>query len=69
MTAESPDKAARDRRAEAELAAESEVYAGLIELVARIRSGESDGMAELYAIFAKGIVSICAANWDPGTGQ
>jgi RNA polymerase sigma-70 factor (ECF subfamily) len=55
VTAESPDKAARDRRAEAELAAESEVYAGLIELVARIRSGESDGMAELYAIFIKGI--------------
>jgi RNA polymerase sigma-70 factor, ECF subfamily len=50
-----PDKAAGDRRAEAEAAAESEVYAGFIELVDRIRSGESDGMAELYAIFAKGI--------------
>ena len=55
MTAESPDKAARDRQIEQDAAAESEVYAGFIELVERIRSGESDGMAELYAIFAKGV--------------
>ena len=55
MTAESPDKAARDRQTEQDAAAESEVYAGFVELVERIRSGESDGMAELYAIFAKGV--------------
>jgi RNA polymerase sigma-70 factor, ECF subfamily len=34
---------------------ESETYAGFVELVNRIRSGQSDGLAELYAIFAKGI--------------
>jgi len=55
VTAESPNKAPRDRRAQAEAATESEVYAGFIELVERIRCGESDGMAELYAIFAKGV--------------
>jgi RNA polymerase sigma-70 factor (ECF subfamily) len=55
VTAESPDKAARDRQVEQDAATESEVYAGFIELVERIRSGESDGMAELYAIFAKGV--------------
>ncbi len=32
-----------------------EAYAGWVELVERIRSGESDGMAELYQLFSKGI--------------
>src|SRR5262249_53924087 len=30
-------------------------YATLIELVERIRSGRTDGMAELYQLFSKGI--------------
>jgi RNA polymerase sigma factor (sigma-70 family) len=30
-------------------------YAGWVELVARIRSGETDGMVELYQLFSKGI--------------
>ncbi len=33
----------------------AEVYASWAELVERIRSGETDGMAELYALFSKGI--------------
>ena len=32
-----------------------ETYAGWVELVSRIRSGESDGMEELYDLFSKGI--------------
>ena len=31
------------------------LYAGWIELVAKIHSGETDGMAELYHLFSKGI--------------
>ncbi|MBV8842303.1 MAG: sigma-70 family RNA polymerase sigma factor [Bryobacterales bacterium] len=34
---------------------EDSLYAGFVELVSRVQSGESDGMAELYDIFAKGI--------------
>jgi RNA polymerase sigma factor (sigma-70 family) len=30
-------------------------YAGWVELVQRIRSGETDGMEELYALFSRGI--------------
>jgi RNA polymerase sigma-70 factor (ECF subfamily) len=33
----------------------AETYAGWVELVERIRSGESDGMEELYQLFSKGI--------------
>lgn len=33
----------------------AETYAGWVELVERIRSGESDGMKELYELFSKGI--------------
>ena len=33
----------------------AEVYASWADLVDRIRSGETDGMAELYALFSKGI--------------
>jgi RNA polymerase sigma-70 factor (ECF subfamily) len=33
----------------------SETYAGWVELVERIRSGESDGMRELYELFSRGI--------------
>lgn len=32
-----------------------EVYIGWIELVDRIRTGQTDGMAELYELFSKGI--------------
>ncbi len=32
-----------------------EIYAGWVELVERIRSGESDGMEDLYQLFSKGI--------------
>jgi len=33
----------------------AEAYAGWVDLVGRIRSGEIDGMAELYHLFSKGI--------------
>lgn len=33
----------------------AEVYASWADLVERIRSGETDGMVELYALFSKGI--------------
>lgn len=33
----------------------ADAYAGWIELVERIRSGQTDGMAELYHLFSKGI--------------
>jgi RNA polymerase sigma-70 factor (ECF subfamily) len=33
----------------------SEAYAACVELVERIRSGETDGMVELYALFSRGI--------------
>ena len=33
----------------------AEAYAGWVELVDRIRSGESDGMEDLYRLFSKGI--------------
>jgi RNA polymerase sigma factor (sigma-70 family) len=33
----------------------AELYAGWIELVGKIHSGETDGMAELYHLFSKGI--------------
>jgi RNA polymerase sigma-70 factor (ECF subfamily) len=36
-------------------ASEDAVYAGFVELVNRVRSGESEGLADLYEIFAKGI--------------
>ena len=36
-------------------AQEANAYAGWVDLVARIRSGETDGMAELYHLFSKGI--------------
>jgi RNA polymerase sigma-70 factor (ECF subfamily) len=32
-----------------------EAYAGWVDLVERIRSGQTDGMAELYRLFSKGI--------------
>src|SRR5205823_3440220 len=32
-----------------------ESYAGLVELVERIRSGQTDGMEDLYQMFSKGI--------------
>lgn len=35
--------------------AASEVYAAWADLVERIRSGETDGMEQLYALFSKGI--------------
>lgn len=35
--------------------AASEVYAAWADLVERIRTGETDGMEELYALFSKGI--------------
>jgi RNA polymerase sigma-70 factor (ECF subfamily) len=31
------------------------VYSGFVDLVARVQTGESDGMEELYSIFAKGV--------------
>jgi RNA polymerase sigma-70 factor (ECF subfamily) len=34
---------------------ETSAYTGWIELVDRIRSGQTDGMAELYRLFSKGI--------------
>jgi RNA polymerase sigma-70 factor (ECF subfamily) len=34
---------------------EVDVYAGWVELVGRIHSGQTDGMAELYHLFSKGI--------------
>src|SRR5271166_1768499 len=34
---------------------ESTAYAELVELVGRIRDGRTDGMAELYQLFSKGI--------------
>jgi RNA polymerase sigma-70 factor, ECF subfamily len=40
---------------EAVESADSEVYAGWVELVDRIRTGKSDGMEELYQLFSKGI--------------
>ena len=36
-------------------AAEENAYAGWVDLVERIRSGQTDGMAELYHLFSKGI--------------
>jgi hypothetical protein len=33
----------------------SDAYAELVELVGRIRDGRTDGMAELYQLFSKGI--------------
>src|SRR6202162_4790014 len=33
----------------------AEVYAGWVQLVRRIRTSETDGMAELYHLFSKGI--------------
>jgi RNA polymerase sigma-70 factor, ECF subfamily len=33
----------------------SDAYSGLVELVERIRSGETDGMEDLYELFSKGI--------------
>ena len=33
----------------------AEAYAGWVDLVERIRSGQIDGMAELYHLFSKGI--------------
>ena len=36
-------------------ASEDAAYAGWVELVSRIHSGETDGMAELYTLFSKGI--------------
>jgi len=33
----------------------AEVYAGWVQLVRRIRTSETDGMAELYTLFSKGI--------------
>ena len=36
-------------------AAEEAVYARLVALVNRVRAGESDGLTDLYEIFAKGI--------------
>jgi RNA polymerase sigma-70 factor (ECF subfamily) len=35
--------------------ASQDAYAGWVDLVERIRSGETDGMAELYQLFSKGI--------------
>ena len=37
------------------LAENAEVYAGWVQLVRRIRTSETDGMAELYSLFSKGI--------------
>ena len=37
------------------LAENSEVYAGWVTLVGRIRSSQTDGMAELYHLFSKGV--------------
>ena len=37
------------------LAENSEVYAGWATLVGRIRSSQTDGMAELYHLFSKGV--------------
>jgi RNA polymerase sigma-70 factor (ECF subfamily) len=37
------------------LAENANVYAGWVQLVRRIRTSESDGMAELYQLFSKGI--------------
>jgi RNA polymerase sigma-70 factor, ECF subfamily len=34
---------------------DSEVYAGFVDLVARIRSGQTEGITELYEIFVTGI--------------
>jgi RNA polymerase sigma factor (sigma-70 family) len=34
---------------------DADAYAGWVELVDRIRSGQTDGMAELYHLFSKGI--------------
>jgi RNA polymerase sigma-70 factor, ECF subfamily len=39
------------------LAENAEVYAGWVQLVRRIRCSETDGMAELYHLFSKGIRS------------
>jgi len=33
----------------------SDAYSGLVELVERIRSGQTDGMEDLYELFSKGI--------------
>src|SRR6516225_12325321 len=35
--------------------ADEAIYAGFVELVNRVRLGESDGLTDLYDIFAKGI--------------
>jgi RNA polymerase sigma-70 factor, ECF subfamily len=35
--------------------ADSEIYAGFVDLVARIRSGDTEGITELYEIFVTGI--------------
>ena len=37
------------------LAENSEVYAGWVKLVGRIRTSQTDGMAELYHLFSKGV--------------
>src|SRR3974377_1568000 len=34
---------------------EEAVYTGFVDLVARVQTGESDGMEELYSIFARGV--------------
>ena len=44
----SPDLARR-------LSENSEVYAGWVKLVGRIRTSQTDGMAELYHLFSKGV--------------
>jgi RNA polymerase sigma factor (sigma-70 family) len=40
---------------EAESSVSPESYAGLVELVDRIRTGQTDGMEDLYQLFSKGI--------------
>ncbi len=37
------------------LSENSEVYAGWVKLVGRIRASQTDGMAELYHLFSKGV--------------
>ncbi len=54
---ESSEQETAEHHAEdAAIAAENaELYAGWVDLVDRIRSGQTDGMAELYHLFSKGI--------------
>jgi len=61
-SANDPTPAASVETAEAEVpefpetpAPAANAYEGWIDLVARIQSGETDGMAELYHLFSKGI--------------